>query len=80
MNYSNRLGIPIYLSERVNELLNEGTLTELFNLIDADIKDEWTQKPLQADRDSLYHEIQALSRVRTKIETLVNNLRLQGSI
>lgn len=80
MNYDNRLGVPIYLSERVNELLNEGTLTELFNLIDSDIKDEWTQRPLQAERDALYHEIQALSRVRMKIEILVNNLRIQGSI
>ena len=71
------MGVPIYLSERVNELLQEGTLTEIFSLIDADIKHEWSQMPTQDQRDALYHEIQALGRLRIKLETLVNNLRFQ---
>lgn len=75
--YENRMGLPIYLSERTQELLNEGTLTEIINLIESDMKDLWGLTPEPAQREALYHELQALTRVRLKITTLVDNLRFQ---
>lgn len=75
--YENRMGLPIYLSERTQELLNEGTLSEIINLIESDLKDAWGQTPDTAQREALYHELQALTRVRLKITTLVDNLRFQ---
>ena len=72
MNYDNRMGVDLWLSERAQELINEGTLTEIMNLIESDIKDEWGQHPEAERREALYHELQALSRVRLKFATLVN--------
>lgn len=79
MNYENRMGVPIYLSERVQELLNEGTLTEIIKLIEADLKDSWIATPTtdQAARESYYYQLHALGLLRIKMETLVNNLRFQ---
>lgn len=71
------MGLPIYLSERTQELLNEGTLSEIMNLIESDLKELWGQTPEPALREALYHELQALTRVRLKITTLVDNLRFQ---
>lgn len=77
MTYENRMGVPIYLSERAQELFQEGTLTEIMALIESDMKDEWGHTPDALRRDALYHELQALTRVRLKITTLVDNLRFQ---
>lgn len=75
--YENRMGLPIYLSERAQELLNDGTLTEIFMLIEGDMKEEWGRTPEATQREALYHELQALTRVRLKLTTLVDNLRFQ---
>lgn len=80
MNYENRMGVPIYLSEKALELFQEGTLSEIMNLIEQDMKDAWGHTPDAAQRDALYHELQALTRVRLKIQTLVDNLRFQRDI
>lgn len=72
MNYENRMGVDLWLSERAQELINEGTLTKIINLIEADIKDEWGQHPEIERRDALYHELQALTRVRLKLDSLCN--------
>lgn len=77
MKYENRMGLPIYLSERAQELIQEGTLTEIFNMIESDMKDEWGRAPEATQREALYHELQALTRVRLKLTMLVDNLRFQ---
>ena len=80
MTYENRMGVPIYLSEKALELFQEGTLTEIMNLIESDMKDQWAQTPDATQRDALYHELQALTRVRLKIQSLVDNLKFQRNI
>lgn len=75
------MGVPIYLSERCQELLDEGTLTEIINLIDSDLKEAWVSTPTEdtGARESYYHQLHALGLLRIKMETLVNNLKFQRS-
>ncbi len=72
-----KIGYSVYLSERVNELLEEGTLSEIFDLVDKDLRDEWVATPPQdpATRESIYHTLHALSLLRIKLETVVAQVR-----
>lgn len=73
------MGIPIYLSERARELFQEGTFSEIMQLIETDLKEEWAQTPEPERRETLYHELQALTRVNLKVKVLVDNLLFQRS-
>ena len=71
-----KMGYSIHLSERVQELLNEGTLEEILTLVKAQIEGEWASTaPLDSHvRESIYHELHALNRVNIMIKTVVDDL------
>jgi hypothetical protein len=71
-----RLGYDISLSERVKELLDEGTLDQIMNQVISDLDGEWkaTLPQDSATRESIYHELHALNRVNIRLKALVNNL------
>lgn len=71
-----RLGYDISLSERAKELLTEGTLDKIMSQVTADLEEEWkgTAPQDSATRESIYHELHALSRVNIRIKSLVNDL------
>lgn len=73
-----RLGYDIYLSERVKELLDEGTLDQIMDQVMEDMKGELiaTLPSDSSTRESLYHEIHALGRMRLRLTTLVNDLTM----
>lgn len=71
-----RLGYDITLNERVKELLDEGTLDKIMSQVTADLEEEWKNTSPQdsATRESIYHELHALSRVNIRLKSLVNDL------
>lgn len=74
---SEKWGYDVYLSDRVRELLDQGSLTEIFRLVEADLKDEWVQTPrMDSDtREQIYHELHALNRLEIKMKAIVDSLR-----
>ena len=72
-----KIGYDIYLSQRVSELLEEGTLSEIFDLVDKDLRDEWVHSHPSdtANRESIYQTLHALSLLRIKLETVVTQVR-----
>jgi phosphoribosyl-ATP pyrophosphohydrolase len=74
-----RWGYPMYLSERVEELLREGTLDEILQFIKRDMQEEWIKTPpaeTQA-RELIYHELHALNRVELKLQAILSSLKSQ---
>jgi hypothetical protein len=74
-----RWGYPMYLSERVEELLREGTLMEIIKFVQADMEGEWkkTAPSDAASRELIYHELHALNRIEMKLETILSSLKSQ---
>lgn len=72
-----KFGYDVFLSERVRELLDEGTISEIIKLVDQDLRDSWAATPPEATvlREQIYQQIHSLSLLHTKMETLVQNLR-----
>lgn len=72
-----KMGYNVWLSERVKELLDEGTMSQLFSIIEEDLTKEWMQSPSDQpdERERLYNQIHALNLMRIRMETLINNLR-----
>ena len=73
-----KIGYPIHLSERVEELLREGTLDEILSIIQNDIDKEWKSTPpgdSQA-RELLYHESHALNRLNLKLAIIIESLAM----
>lgn len=75
-----RMGYGIWLSERVRELLDEGTLSQLFNVVEEDLKKEWISSPPGDTelRERLYNQIHALGLMRLRMEILVNDLKFRN--
>lgn len=73
-----RLGYDVHLSQRVKELLDEGTLEQIMDQVLEDLKEELITSPSGATdaREALYHEIHALTRVRLRLSTVVNDLMI----
>lgn len=73
---SEKFGYSIYLSERVQELLREGTLQEILDLVQAEIDDEWkrTHPGDSQTRELLYHETHALNRLNLKLSAVCQSL------
>ena len=73
-----KLGYDVYLSERVEELLREGTLEEIIKLVESDLKGEWvsTSPDDSKTRELIYHEIHALNRLQLKLTAVVDSLRM----
>ncbi len=71
-----RLGYDISLCERVKVLLDEGTLDQIMDQVIDDLEGEWKSTLPQdsTTRESIYHEIHAMGRLRIKMKTLVNEL------
>ncbi|AWY03083.1 hypothetical protein SCYZ1_58 [Pseudomonas phage SCYZ1] len=75
-----KMGYGIWLSERVRELLDEGTLPQLFQAVEDDLKGEWLSSP-PGDvelRERIYNQIHALGLVRLRMEILVNDLKFRN--
>lgn len=71
-----KAGYSIYLTDRVKELLDEGTLDEVLNLVRADLEREWvsTAPSDVSTRESTYHELHALSRVEIRLKSIISDL------
>jgi hypothetical protein len=71
-----RLGYDISLSERVKELLDEGTLDKICSQVIVDLEGEWkaTLPQDSVTRESLYHQIHAMTLLQTRMKALVNDL------
>lgn len=72
-----KIGHSVYLTERVYELLEEGTLAEVFKIVEDEIRDSWAATPpgdTQA-RESLYNQLNGLSMLRLRMEALVAEIR-----
>ena len=72
-----KFGYEVYLSDRVEELLREGTLDEILKLCKADLEGEWA-KTLPKDsetRELIYQELHALGRVQLKLQAVVDSLK-----
>lgn len=71
-----RLGYDVQLSLRVKELLDEGTLRQIMDQVQADLTAELVKSAPEATelREQLYHEIHALNRVNIRLNTVVNDL------
>lgn len=74
-----KVGHGIWLSDRVKELLDEGTLSQLFKIVEDDMKGEWLATPPDAvlQRELIYNQLHALNRVNLKMEVLLNELRFR---
>ena len=70
------MGYSVFLSERVGELLREGTLQEILKLVESDLQEEWKRTPPNDSetRELIYHEIHALNRVDLKLQAIVDSL------
>lgn len=71
-----KAGYDITLSERVKELLDEGTLTQIIALVQSDLEGEWRSTPPEASstRELIYHELHALNRLNIRLSTVVGDL------
>lgn len=71
-----KTGYDVTLSERVKELLDEGTLAQIIALVQSDLEEEWKSTPPEASasRELIYHELHALNRINIRMSTVVNDL------
>lgn len=71
-----KAGYDITLSERVKELLDEGTLAQIIALVQNDLEGEWRSSPPEASsqRELIYHELHALNRINLRLNTVVGDL------
>lgn len=69
----------IFLSERVQELLKDGSLTQIIEHVRSELNQEWrdTAPSEASERELIYHELHALSRVETMLQTVVQDLLFQ---
>lgn len=65
------------LSEQTKALLDEGIVTEILALIEQDLQEEWKRSSSLEDREKVWHELHALSRVNLKFAAIVSELILQ---
>lgn len=71
-----RLGYNISLSERIKELLDEGTLNQIMDQVVEDVKEELIQTAPHdtATREQLYNAVHALQRVRIRLAAIVQDI------
>lgn len=71
-----RLGYNISLSERIKELLDEGTLNQIMDQVVEDVKEELIQTAPHdtTTREQLYNEVHALQRVRIRLAAIVQDI------
>ena len=74
-----RAGYDMSLSIRVKELLDEGTPTQIMAQVKSDLEEEWvTTLPEESSkRELLYHELHCLSKLDTRIKSIVQDLLMQ---
>lgn len=72
-----KYGYPVHLTDRIEQLMDDGTLLELFKIIEGEIDQEWKRTPpdAQSARELLYHELQALYRIQIKLQTIIDSLK-----
>lgn len=73
-----KFGYSTSLSIRVEELIREGTFIEILELVRKEIEGEWqaTAPHDTATREAIYHELHALSRVDTRIQSILGSIRM----
>ena len=69
----------IYLSERISELLKDGSLTSIIEHVRTELNQEWrdTAPGSEEERELIYHELHALDRIETMLQTVVQDLLFQ---
>lgn len=72
-----KIGYDVYLSDRVNELLEEGTIKEVFKLLEDDLKGSWlsTAPDDTETRENIYRQLHSLNLLQIKMDTLVTNIK-----
>lgn len=75
----NKIGYDLYLSDRVQELLQEGTLREIIKLVEDELREEIFQTAPgdTSQREQIYHEMHALNRIQLKLTGIVDELRFK---
>ena len=73
-----KFGYSMYLSERVEELIREGTLDEILKLIGDELNNEWksTTPEDSKTRELIYHELHALNRLHLKLSAIISDLAM----
>ena len=79
MNLMEKFGYPVHLSERVEQLIRDGALDEIFVLVQQEIDEEWKRTPPKdvETREMLYHESHALRRLQIKLGSIVGSLKFE---
>lgn len=72
-----RMGYDVALSERLEELLKDETFGELLRMIEDDLKDEIFKTIEEDQRTQIYHEMHALTRVKLKMSSVVDSLKME---
>jgi protein involved in temperature-dependent protein secretion len=78
---TDKFGYSVSLSQRVDELLREGTIEEILQLVKEEIEGEWVST-LPSDstlREELYFELHALNRVQLRLSSIINSIRMSES-
>lgn len=73
-----KFGYSMYLSERVDELLRDGTFSEILALVESELSNEWKATPREdtSTRELIYHELHALNRINLKVSAIVQSLSM----
>ncbi|AUX83689.1 hypothetical protein FDJ32_gp60 [Pseudomonas phage NV1] len=75
-----KLGYSMVLTEAVEQQVRSEILPELFRLVKSEIEGEW-QATLPSDtekRESVYHELHALSRVQLRVQAILDSITMKG--
>lgn len=75
-----KLGYDLSLSERLEELLGDETFGEVLRMVENDLKEEIFRTPDEHQRNQIYHEMHALSRVNLKLQSVIDSLKMQRRI
>lgn len=75
---TDKYGYDLSLSVRVEELIREGTISQVLALVKKEIESEWVVTGPQdaAIREQLYSELHALNRVDLRISAIIQSLRM----
>ena len=75
-----KAGYDISLSERLEELLGDETFGEVLQQVEKELREEIFSYPDSSQRDQIYHEMHALTRLKLRLQTLVDELKMRRNL